>query len=192
MSSVPARFTKLRCLLAESARSRLAWLIVLLHAAWFLLAIANMRPPSRESANVIEHFTGSTESILAGRPFHYSHESFSLQMLMLLDLPSWLASVPLGLLVSPVLTVLHVGTYAGSYVGAVIVFLMSSLQWLIMGKFAHGWLRSRALGVSTLRWIDRHFLMLTVLILLITTISAPLLNARSRRLESRHAAISHH
>jgi hypothetical protein len=192
MSSVPARFTKLRRLLAESARSRFAWLIVLLHAAWFLLTIANMHPPSREFGNWLEHAQGSTVAIFAGRPFHYSYESLALQLLTLFDLPSELASVPIGFCLTPLFRLFRFGIFEGSYVGAAVILVMSSLQWLIMGKFAHGWLSSRAWGVSALNQITRHFLKLAILILLITAVSAPLLNARSRRLESRHAAISHH
>jgi hypothetical protein len=192
MSSVLARFTKFRRLLADAERSRLAWVLVLLHAAWFLLTIANMHPPSREFANYLDGTTGSTATIFAGRSFHYHYESLSLQLLMLFDLPSWLASVPIGLFLTPALNVLHVGTYADPYVAAVVVFLMSSLQWLIIGKYADGWLGSRPWGVSTLHRINRHFVLFAVLILLITAVSAPLLTARSWKLQFRHSAISHH
>jgi hypothetical protein len=64
----------------------MAWLLVFLHAAWLLLAIANMSPPSPGPANYIEHGGWSSATILAGRPFHYHYESLSLQILALLDL----------------------------------------------------------------------------------------------------------
>ena len=186
MLPVSAIFTKYRRFLAEASRSRLAWLLVFLHAAWFLLAIANMSPPSRDFAHLLEHSEGSSVTIFAGRPFHFHYESLSLQLLTLFDLPSSLASIPLAILLFPFLKLLHVGMYEGSYIAAAILFVMSSLQCLIIGKLADDWLSSRPKGVSTLRRISRHFVLLAVLIFLITAISAPLLNARSRRLAFRH------
>jgi hypothetical protein len=190
MSPVPGVFASLRRFLSEAVRSRLAWLVVSLHAAWFLLAIANMSPPSREVANFIEQFSGSTVSILAGRPFHFAHESLFLQLLTLFDLPSMFASIPIALLLFPLLKLLHVGLYEGSYVGAGIQIAMGSLQWLLVGRLAEVWLGSRRWGVSALQQINQHFVTLMILILLLTAVSVPLLNARSRRLAFRHAAIS--
>jgi len=190
MSPVPAVFASLRRFLSEAVRSRLAWLVVSLHAAWFLLAIANMSPPSREVANFIEQFSGSTVAILAGRPFHFAYESLFLQLLTVLDLPSMFASIPVGLLLSPLLKLFHLGLYEGSYVGAGIQIAMGSLQWLLVGRRFEVWLGSRRWGMSALQRINRHFVTLTVLILLLTAISVPLLNATSRRFTFRHTAIS--
>jgi hypothetical protein len=192
MNPAPAIFTKLGRLLAGSIQSRLAWLLVFIHAAWFLLAIANMSPPSPGLANYIEHGGGSSASILAGRPFHYEYESLFSKLLLLSDLPSALASIPVALFLLPLFKLFQVGLYEGSYIGAGILLAMGSLQWLIAGKFANGWLRSRSWGASILQRINRHFVLLTTLILLFTAVSAPLLNARSRRLGFRHAAISYH
>ena len=192
MSPVAPIFSKLGRILAESIRSRLAWLLVSLHAAWFLLAIANMSPPSPELANYLEHGGGSSASILAGRPFHYEYESLFSKLLLLSDLPSELASIPVALLLLPLLKLFHVGLYDGSYIGAAILTAMGSLQWLIVGRLANGWLSSRPWGVSILHRIGRHFVLLMTLILLFTAVSAPILNARSRRLGFRHAAISFH
>ena len=190
MSPVPAVFASLRRFLSEAVRSRLAWLVVSLHAAWFLLAIANMSPPSREVANFIEQFSGSTVAILAGRPFHFAYESLFLQLLTVLDLPSMFASIPVGLLLSPLLKLFHLGLYEGSYVGAGIQIAMGSLQWLLVGRRFEVWFGSRRWGMSALQRINRHFVTLTVLILLLTAISVPLLNATSRRFTFRHTAIS--
>jgi hypothetical protein len=190
MSPVSATFAKLGRFLSDAKRSRLAWLTVFLHVAWFLLAIANMHPPSREVANFIGQSNGTTVAILAGRPFHFAYESLFLQLLILFDLPSMFASIPVGLLLSPLLKLFHVGLYEGSYVGAGIQIAMGSLQWLLVGRLAESWLGSRRWGVSALQRINRHFVTLTILILLLIATSAPLLNARSRRLAFRHAAIS--
>ncbi len=190
MNPVPAILRKLGQLLAEASRSRLAWLVCSLHAACYLLAIANMSPPSREVANFIEQFSGSTVSILAGRPFHFAHESLFLQLLTVFDLPSMFASIPIALLLFPLLKLFHLGLYEGSYIGAGIQIAMGSLQWLLVGRLAEVWLGSRRWGPSALQRINRHFVTLTILILLLNAVSVPLLNARSRRLAFRHAAIS--
>ena len=190
MSPVSAIFTKYHRFLAEASRSRLAWLLVFLHAAWFLLAIANMSPPSRDFAHFLEHVEGSDVTTFAGRPFHFHNESLPLQILSLFDLPSSLAAIPLAILLFPVLKLFHVGMYEGSYIGAVVLFVMSALQCLIIGKLADDWLSSRPWGVSTVRRISRHFVVLSVLIFFITAVSVPLLNARSQRLAFRHTRTS--
>lgn len=192
MSPVPAIFGRLGQILAESSRSRLARLIVFLHAAWFLLAIANMSPPSHDFAHFLEHAEASTVAILAGRPFRFHHESLSLQILTLIDLPSSLASTPVAILFLPFFKLFHLGLFEGSYIDAGVLLVVSSLQWLTIGYRAHKWLNSRPWGVVTLQRLNRHFILITVLILLFTAVSVPLLNARSRRLVFRHAAISYH
>jgi len=192
MRLVSAISTKLARFLSGASRSRLAWLAVFLHAAWFLLAIANMHPPSRDFAQFLEHSEGSTVTIFAGRPFHYAYESVSLQILFLLDLPSWFASVPFGFLSLPFFELFHVGRFVGSYIGAGIVLIASSLQWLIIGYRVDKWLGSKLWGPALLQRLHHSFAVLTILIFLLTAVSVPLINARSRRLASRHGAISFH
>jgi hypothetical protein len=192
MSPVPDIFTKPGHLLAEASRSRLAWLLVFLQAAWFLLAIANMSPPSPGLANYIEHGGWSSATILAGRPFHYHYESLSLQILVLFDLPSWLASIPVAFLVLPFFKIFHPGLYERSYVDAGIFLAVSSLQWLTIGYLAYRRLGSRRWGSSVLQPIHRSFPVLTVLMLLFTAIFVPIVNARSRHLGFRHRALSFH
>jgi len=188
MSPVPAICARIARFLSETIRSRLAWLIVFLHAAWFLLAIANMSPPSRD----FEHFEGSTVAILAGRPFHFHYESLCLKILTLLDLPSSLASIPFAILFLPFFKLFHLDLYEGSYVGACILLAMSSLQWLTIGRLADKWIGSKIWGPSLLRGIHRSFTVFTILIFLLTSISVPIVNARSRRLAYRHRAIFFH
>jgi hypothetical protein len=191
MSPAPAVFTKNARFLSEASRNRLAWLIVFLHATSFLLAIANMSPPSPGLANFIEQSRGSsTTAILAGRPFHYHYESFSLQILFLVDLPSELASVPVAFLLLPVFKPFHLGRFTGSYIGAGIVLVVSSMQWLTIGYRADKWLGSKVWGSALLRRIDRSFTMVTILIFLLTASSVPFINTGSRRLGLHHAATS--
>jgi len=187
MSPVSAILKKIARFSSEASRSRLAWLIVFLHAAWFLLAIANMRPPSRDFAHFLEHLQRSSTTIFAGRPFHYSYESWSMQILFLLDSPSSLASIPIAILFFPFSMIFHLGLYEGSYVGAGITLAISSLQWLAIGYHADQWLGSKLWGQSILRRIRPLSAVLIILILLITAISVPMVNARSRRLASPHA-----
>jgi hypothetical protein len=189
MSPVAGKFAKIARFLSEASRSRLAWLIVFLHAAWFLLAVANMHPPSRDFAQFLEHNAGSTVAILEGRPFHYSYESWSMQILFLLDLPSSLASIPLAILFLPFSKIFRLGLYEGSYVGAGITLAMSSLQWLAIGYRADKWLGSKLWGQSLLQRIHRLFAVLIILVLLLTAIWVPIVNTRSRQLASRHAIL---
>jgi hypothetical protein len=193
MFPVPAILSKLSHFLSEAIRSRLAWLLVFLHAAWFLLTIANMSPPSRDVADFIEHSEwSSATAILAGRPFHYHYESLSLQILFFVDLPSSLAAIPVGFLALPFLKLFHLGLYEGSYVSAGILLAVSALQWLTIGYIADKCLGSTLWGPSALLRINRSFVVLTILIFLFTAISVPIVNARSRRLSYRRSGISFH
>jgi hypothetical protein len=84
-------------------RSRVAWLVASIHGAWFFLAVANMSPPSPMFANFLDSLSGSSTTIFAGRPFHFTYESMTLKSLFVADLPSSLAQVPLGISLSPVI-----------------------------------------------------------------------------------------
>lgn len=131
-----ATIAALRTLLRGSARSRMAWILVWIHAAWFFLAVANMGPPN--PAFELPD-TGpwalrtSNTSLLAGRPFHFRYEPLSVKVLIVADLPALLAAVPIALVVDMLLISLRVSGYVGSYFGAVIWLLASSCQWLLIG-----------------------------------------------------------
>src|SRR5262252_1294410 len=108
--------------LHASARSRVAWLLACPHSAWFLLSIANMSPPSPGFAAFLQNGGGSSATIFAGRPFHFTYESVALKLLLLFDLPSELVVAAVGLLSIPISLPLekmfHTTLYAGSYFGA--------------------------------------------------------------------------
>jgi hypothetical protein len=175
-----------------SVRSPFAWLIVSIHAAWFVLAIANMSPPWPQLGDRIDRGLYSSATLLAGRPFHLEYESLWLKALVLMDLPSWIASVRFGLLLAPLLATMHVGFYRGSYVGASLILIVSSLQWLFFGYLVEPRFQlDRRCAVSRQR-LNRIFLVVAAFVLLLTAVAAPLVNARSRRLGFRHAAISLH
>ncbi len=136
-----------------SARSRLAWLLACLHAAWFLLSIADMSPPSPGFAAFLENGGGSSATIFAGRPFHFAYESIALKLLFLFDLPSELAIAAVGLLSIPIAWPLekmfHPTLYARSYFGASLVFLVATVQWLAVGNSLETWLASKRRGTSS-------------------------------------------
>jgi hypothetical protein len=56
-------------------RSRLAWVLVYLHASWFLIAIANMSPPAPWLGEFLDRGGWSSATLFAGRPFHFHYES---------------------------------------------------------------------------------------------------------------------
>ncbi len=104
-----------------------------MHVAWFLLAIANMSPPSPGFANYLDHGGWSSATLLAGRPFHFVYESLPLKLLFLADLPSMLVEILPALVLSPVLRILHVGFYSSSYIDAALWLTLGSCQWLVVG-----------------------------------------------------------
>jgi hypothetical protein len=192
MSPVRAIFTKLGRFLTEAIRSRLAWLLVSMHVAWFLLAIANMSPPSPGFANYLEHGGWSSATILAGRPFHFVYESLLLKLLFLADLPSMLAEIPAAFVMSPLLRILHVGFYSSSYVDAALWLTLGSCQWLVVGVLVEAMPHRRTSGAKLIGAVRRIFPPALIIILVFTIIATPIVNSRSRRLGFRHAAISFH
>ena len=171
-------------------RSRLAWLLVCLHAAWFLLAIANMSPPSTGFADFLDQGGLSTATIFAGRPFHFHYESIALKLLILADMPSAIVQALLGLVSWPLLMNIHLGRYLASYIAAGFLFLIATCQWLVVGHAVQNWLSSKSWGASVMTTTSRYFAVTLTFILLVTAISLPLVNQRSQRLGFRHPAIS--
>jgi hypothetical protein len=137
---------RLTTFVRDSAGCRLGLVFVVLHAAWFLLAIANMSPPSPQFAEFLDGGRGSSAAILAGRPFHFTYESYLLKCLFVLDLPSMIATVPIEFLVGALLKVMHVGSFVGSYFGAGFILIAGTLQWFAMGRIGQSWLMHRPSG----------------------------------------------
>src|SRR5262249_32002887 len=104
--------------LKSCSRSRLGWLLAAIHASWFLLAVVNMGPPSPEFAKFLDSGGHSSTALFAGRPFHWRYETIFLKVLLLLDVPAVLASIPASLLFDPLLKACHVGLLYRSYAGA--------------------------------------------------------------------------
>jgi len=179
--------------LARAAvRSRLAWILVALHACWFFLAVANMSPPSRAEAKFLENFSGSTGALFAGRPYHFHYESHALQILMLADMPSMIAATPVALLTVPLLRLAHLDSYSGSYVAAALMLLVSSCQWLLIGGLVESRLSSFDSARSLLDLVHRYFALIVVSTLLLTLVLAPMINAHRRKIAAHRAATPSH
>jgi hypothetical protein len=92
-----------------------------------------MGPPSRQAAAFLDSLQGADWTLFAGRPFHFAYQSWILKSLVLADLPAMLVQSVGGLLMLPVSYLLRIGSYEGSYIAAVSLLLIGSLQWLIVG-----------------------------------------------------------
>lgn len=138
-------------------RSRLGWLLVCVHGAWFLVAIANMSPPAPGLGKFFDQGGNSSAALLAGRPFHFTYESFPLKVIFVSDLPSTLAAAPVGIVLSlATAKLIHVGSFVGSYFGAALMLLAASCQWLIVGAGIESRLSSYPFGLRLLGGVDRH------------------------------------
>ena len=151
-----SRLRQIAVFVRVSLRSRLAWILVCFHAAWFFLAIANMAPPSHAFAKWLES-GGSDMTVYAGRPFHFTYESFAMKLLVFADLPSMIAEIPIGFLATPLMRFTRMDLYSGSYVGAAVDFLLASAQWLALGKFFELRLSSSNWGKAFLYRVQRSF-----------------------------------
>lgn len=183
-------FAKLSRFLREAAQGRLGWLLVCLHAAWFFLAIANMSPPSPGLGAFLDRGGWSSATLLAGRPFHFAYESVVLKLLILADMPAMIAVIPISLLLAPVSKLLQLSFYSGSYVSAGVLLFGASCQWLLVGRGLQRWLKSRRWGRWVHRQLQQYFVAVVAVILIATSILAPIVNERSRSLGFRHGGIS--
>ena len=172
----------------ESGKSRIACLLACLHISWFVLAIANMSPPSPALGGFLDQGGGSSATLLAGRPFHFHYESLELKLLVLADLPSSLAMIPVSLPIAILLKALGFGFYSDSYVTAILVLVGATCQWLLVGRNFDIWLARRypMLQAQLHRW-SRIFVAVTIVI---TCALAPIINERSRAAGFRHGGIS--
>jgi len=168
----------------------MGWILACLHAAWFLLAIANMSPPSPGLGEYLDKGGGSSATLLAGRPFHFHYESLVLRLVILVDMPALLAMVPLSFLELPLLKLFRLSFYYCSYSSAALLLFGASCQWLLIGNRLQQRLESARWG----RWINQQlhqwFVVIITVILVATLILVPIINERSRSLGFRHGGIS--
>jgi hypothetical protein len=101
---------------------------------WLGLGVRSMGPPSRAAANFLDNAQGADWTLFAGRPFHFTYQSWVLRSVLLADLPAMLVASLADLLVWPVSLVTHVGRYEGSYIAAGLLFVVATWQWLMVGR----------------------------------------------------------
>jgi hypothetical protein len=173
-----------------ASRSRIGWLFVSIHTAWFFLAIANMSPPDPAFGAFFDNGGGSSATLVAGRPFHFVYESWWLQLLLMGDLPSNILIMPLSIPVGLIALLLGVGHYYVSYLGAAFWFLAGSIQWLIVGYRLDLRCEKSPFLSEVAGKFKSYALHVIVLVLIGTALTVAALNARSRHLGFRHSAIS--
>jgi hypothetical protein len=165
-------------------RSRVGWLLAALHAAWFFLAVANMSPPSTDFVKFLERFPGFSTTLFAGRPFHYAYESPLLQLLLLIDVPAALALLPVSLALSllwlPFARFAHPSLSGSSYVGAALVLLAATCQWVTIGRRIERRLEARKWGRRVNELIRKRFVLIVGTVALAALILTPIVNERSR------------
>ncbi len=132
-------------LFRESVRSRLGWALAAIHALWFYLGILSMGPPSRTAAIFLD-VQGADWTMFAGRPFHFHYQLWVLKSLVLADLPSMLVVSVGSLLIMPLKLTGHIDTYTGSYIGAGLLFVVATGQWLVVGFLIQRRFRSKRRG----------------------------------------------
>jgi hypothetical protein len=170
----------------QALRSRVAWLVVCLHALWFFLAIANMSPPSPSFGLALDQGTVSTAVLFAGRPLHFHYESFLLQSLLIADFPSGIAAIPIDMLLWPISAAFHLDNFHESYLAAFVILFTSSCQWLLIGNWVQHRFETKAWGTHFVQNLNRRFSIILILLLAIAVLSVPLVNQRSHRLRSPH------
>ena len=84
---------------------------------------------------------------IAGRAIRIPFESPLLKTLALLDLPSLFIYYVIGLLIFVLIGLIapNVSAYTVSWIGAVILLLLTSVQWLLIGSFIE-WLIRRMMN----------------------------------------------
>jgi len=179
-------------LIHSVTRSRFAWLLASIHAAWFLLAVANMSPPSPALGEFLDSGGGSSATLFAGRPFHFTYESIFLKLLIFCDLPSALALLPVDLLLLPLRKAASLSAFSTSYFGAAELFSFATCQWLLIGCAVQTRIAAKPWGDKLLRKVNRHFTAIVVLVILATIVLGPIVNRRSQARGFHHAGISFH
>jgi hypothetical protein len=115
-----------------------------------------------------------------------------MKLLVLVDFPSMLAALPIGLLILPLMSEVHAGSFIGTYVGALIELVTASCQWLAVGFAVDRRLEFRPWGTSVLRPVNKYFLAVVTFVLVLTVVAVPLTNKRSHERGSQQGAISFH
>ena len=115
--------------------NRLGHALVVAHLITCICLFVGKPTVRREAANApADERTVSTSTLLAGRSFHFSHESVFSKVLAVFDFPG----LCVGLFVSFLLTAFiqlffSLGAYDQSWLVASMIFVATSVQWLAVG-----------------------------------------------------------
>lgn len=151
-----------------------------------------MSPPDPGLGRFFDLGGGSSATLFAGRPFHFAYESFALRLLFLADLPALIASSLAQAVVDPILRAFGAGSYFGSYVAAILLLTVASVQWMLLGRLVESWLERSARWNGLRPRLNVVSAAVVAVILTCTAVAIPLVNERSRQLGFRHAGISLH
>ncbi len=133
----------------DARKSIVGWnlgiLLAIIHGIWFCSAVAALGSHPHAAISFLPNGS-STESLFAGKPFHFEYESAFLKILFFLDFPTLLLCRLLNYFLS--LLRLRASTYAQSYIDAALLLCFGCLQWLIIGRWiaTRFWKRTQRSG----------------------------------------------
>jgi hypothetical protein len=120
-------------LIRRCVQSQLGWFLAAIHALWLGLGIRSMGSPFPVATRLLDSMQGADWTLFAGRPFHFTYQSWILRSVLLVDLPSLLIASVGDLLFWPISLIWHIGRYEDSYIGAASLFVVGTGQWLLVG-----------------------------------------------------------
>jgi hypothetical protein len=106
-------------------------LLAIIHGIWFCVVVSALGHHSHAAISFLSDGS-STETLFAGKPFHFEYESAFLKVLFFLDFPALLVCRLFNYVFS--LVRLQVSAYALSYIDAALLLCFGCLQWLILGR----------------------------------------------------------
>jgi hypothetical protein len=106
-------------------------LLAIIHGIWFCVVVSALGHHPHAAISFLSDGS-STETLFAGKPFHFEYESAFLKVLFFLDFPALLVCRLFNYVFS--LVRLQVSAYALSYIDAALLLCFGCLQWLILGR----------------------------------------------------------
>ena len=115
--------------------NRLGHILVVAHLVASLTLFVEKPPVNRQVANApTDERSVSSSTLLAGRSFHWSHESIFLKALAVLDAPGLFVGVLVStFLIWSIKLFSSFGAYDQSWLIALTIFVTTSAQWLVVG-----------------------------------------------------------
>ena len=125
------------------ARSRVGQILFVVHMSLVIFEFAQKTPVPRAELNVFSsEEIVSTSDLIAGRYYHFGHESLLLQFISLIDIPGFFIGYILSLPISYILPPL--GAYDDSWLAAIILLCGTSIQWFIIGYYIERVIKRRS------------------------------------------------